>query len=256
MRTKSPHFATPRQATDIPIRVGVPRRQLPADQLPSMPDLSADTIPIHARVRPAALRRFIRRKLAVVCKRPNTLGRAPLAILAVGLLMCGAFWAGTAYRHRAATSDPNGLQTLYQGSAKGSGRAPAPQQLTKEKPPYKTLLPAGKSADALGGWKRISPPDRAPVYAYADSIGTTHIAVSQQPLPSAFKTNTEQKIAQMATDFSANDIIDYPGGKAYLGTSVEGPQSVIFTKSGLLILIKSTSPIDKSIWVQYITSLR
>ena len=51
--------------------------------------------------------------------------------------------------------------------------------LEKGTPSYDTLLPENKSIDQLGGWTRISPPDRNPVYAYTDQIGSTKIIVSQ-----------------------------------------------------------------------------
>lgn len=128
-------------------------------------------------------------------------------------------------------------------------------KLTTGNPKYETTLPAGKTIGSLGGWKRISPESADPVYAYSDKINNISIAVSQQPLPENFKENTTAQIEKMATSFNAMDKVTVGGNHIYIGTSGDGPQSVIFTKKDLLILIKSTSRISDNDWVKYITSL-
>ncbi len=124
-----------------------------------------------------------------------------------------------------------------------------------EKPNYATILPSGKNIADLGGWKRVSPPERDPVFAYVDKINGTPINVSQQPLPSSFKPDTDSKIADLAKSFSATDKVSAGDMAIYIGTSAKGPQSVIFTKNNLLILIKSTVKIDDKDWATYIESL-
>ena len=122
-------------------------------------------------------------------------------------------------------------------------------------PGYQTILPAGTSITKLGGWERVSPPESAPVFAYADTIGTTPISVSEQPLPQSFIDDGAAHVAELAKAYNATDKIDVSGTTVYIGTSAKGPQSVIFTKDNLLILIKSHAKIDDKAWVQYITSL-
>lgn len=124
-----------------------------------------------------------------------------------------------------------------------------------ESPKYQTLLPNGKSIETLGGWERISPDGKEPVYAYTDSIDEVSISVSEQPLPADFKSNVNKKVADLAERFSATNTIDADGTKVYLGTSAKGPQSVIFARDDLLILIKSQQKIKDAAWKSYIQSL-
>jgi hypothetical protein len=127
---------------------------------------------------------------------------------------------------------------------------------TTEKPSYETILPSNKNVDQLGGWTRISPPENDPVYAYTDSIGNVSINVSQQPLPAAFKNNLDTQVSELAKKFNATTKLEANDTTAYIGTSAKGPQSVIFAKNDLLILIKSEQKIDDSAWAKYIDSLR
>lgn len=120
---------------------------------------------------------------------------------------------------------------------------------------YQTVLPKGKTADQLGGWKRISPPKAEPVYAYSDTLDNVSINVSQQPLPKSFDENIDSQVAELAKKFNATDEVDANGTKIYIGTSAKGPQSTIFTKNGLLVLIKSQKKIDDKAWSFYVESL-
>jgi hypothetical protein len=122
-------------------------------------------------------------------------------------------------------------------------------------PNYNTLLPEGKSIEQLGGWTRVSPSDRNPVFAYRDYIGETPINVSQQPLPDEFKKDVKASIDELAHSYHADDSIKAGGTAVYIGTSAKGPQSVILSKNGLLILIKSSVVISDKRWAGYIDSL-
>lgn len=129
-------------------------------------------------------------------------------------------------------------------------------QLTKGTPEYKTFLPNGKSIDSLGGWTRVSPPDRNPVYAYADTLGGTPITVSQQPLPKEFKSDPNDQVAELAKNYHADHFITVDAIKVYIGTSAKGPQSVLFVKDATLVLIKSTASLSDDRWTEYVHSLR
>lgn len=130
------------------------------------------------------------------------------------------------------------------------------EQLQKGTPDYPTLLPSGKSADDLGGWTRISPPEREAVYAYVDTINSVPVSVSQQPLPSTFKNDPETKVRDLALAQNADKTVDVGSRKLYIGTSKNGPQSVIFHTDTLLILIKSSSTIPDDEWKSYVDSLQ
>ncbi|HTH72631.1 MAG TPA: hypothetical protein VL737_04695 [Candidatus Pristimantibacillus sp.] len=124
-----------------------------------------------------------------------------------------------------------------------------------EKPDYGTVLPSGKTIEELGGWGRVSPPDKDPVFAYADEINGVRVTVSEQPLPAGFKDDVDGSIADLAKQFSASDVVTAGKTTFYIGTSIKGPQSVILTKNGLLILIKSDLKIEHQQWADYIGSL-
>ena len=122
-------------------------------------------------------------------------------------------------------------------------------------PAYKTILPQNKTIKTLGGWERVSPPGAAPVFAYADTINDISISVTEQPLPDSFKSKTSEKVAELAESYSATDELEATNTKVYIGTSAKGPQSVIFVKKNLLVLIKSQNRIDNKLWITYINSL-
>jgi hypothetical protein len=122
-------------------------------------------------------------------------------------------------------------------------------------PEFQTVLPGIKSVSELGGWQRISPPNKDPVFAYTDTIGDIPISISQQPLPASFHEDPEGQVAEVAKKFSATTKIDAGNTKVYVGTSAKGPQSALLTKNGLLILIKSQKKVDNAAWAEYVKSL-
>ena len=140
-------------------------------------------------------------------------------------------------------------------TAEATENQPVNGQLQKGTPDYDTVLPEGKSIKDYGGWTRVSPPNRDPVFAYADKIGAIPINVSQQPLPKDFADQPDQQIQQFAAGYAANKKLNVNGATAYIGTSAKGPQSVIVVKGDLLILIKASAAVPDSEWEQYIQSL-
>lgn len=132
---------------------------------------------------------------------------------------------------------------------------PVTGALERGTPEYDTVLPEGTSIQDYGGWTRVSPPNRDPVFAYVDSIGEIPINVSQQPLPKEFSDQPDEQIGVLAQGYLATKKLDVGGTTVYLGTSGKGPQSVIFTKNKLLILIKASAGIPDEQWQKYIQSL-
>lgn len=196
---------------------------------------------IHKKVI-AASRRSARRSLAWV-RSLSKRGRIIL-LVAVFLLAVGVT-TGVLLLSHSSSDDQASTKTL-----------PTPVGPQKGTPTYGTLLPAGKSIESLGGWTRISPPDRDAVYAYIDTIGATRIIVSEQPLPKEFKDDPEGQTSQLATNYNATEKLPVGSTTVYIGTSTQGPQSVIFQRDGLLVLIKAGSAIDDAVWKQYINTLQ
>lgn len=120
---------------------------------------------------------------------------------------------------------------------------------------FTPILPEAKAIDQLGGWKRVSPTGKDPVYAYSDTVDGVPITVSEQVIPASFKASVEASVAALAGGYNAKAEIGTGANTVYIGTSAKGPQSVIFTKSGLLILIKSQKVIQIPSWAKYIGSL-
>lgn len=126
---------------------------------------------------------------------------------------------------------------------------------TQSTPPFQTVLPKGKSIESLGGWQRLDPPGSDPYYVYVDTIKGTTVRVSEQSLPESFKNDTGKQIADLAKEYNATTTIEASGTTVYIGDSAKGPQSVIFTKKNLLILITSEKKIGNDDWKRYIESL-
>lgn len=124
---------------------------------------------------------------------------------------------------------------------------------TVQEPEFDTILPEGKKENTAGG--EIGYDEAKKVVSFTDTIGNVSVTVSQQPLPDSFKAHPDDEVKKLAESFSANEVISESSPKAYLGTSVKGPQTVIFQKQGLLVFIQSDRSIEKSEWATYITKL-
>lgn len=144
------------------------------------------------------------------------------------------------------------------GEIKGSMTSTASQStpLVYETPSFPTLLPKGRTIKQLGGWVRMSPPEQDPVYAYTDTIGATHIRVTQQRMPDNFSDDPVEEVEQVVQDFGPTQKLTVGNTTVHIGTNASGPQSVIFTKEDLLVFIKSNDPIPDNKWSAYIQSLQ
>ncbi len=184
-------------------------------------------------------------RLRPILSRYNELSKRQKLYLNSGLV---ALLIGSAY---AATHQ----QGAILGGILGTD-ANASQPEVLRAPNYPTLLPNGKNIEVLGGWSRVSPPKSNPVFAYVDSLDGSPINVSQQPLPENFKKDRGAQIEKLATNFGARERVTAGGATVFIGTSTEGPQSVIFEKNNTLILIKSAVSHSEDTWAEYINSLR
>lgn len=127
--------------------------------------------------------------------------------------------------------------------------------LQKGTPTYKTILPAGHTIADFGGWTRVSPPKRDPVYAYADHIGAIPIIVSEQPIPKDWRDGPDGEVRSLADTYGASKTLKAGSTTVYSGVSAKGPQSIIFIKNGLLVLIKASAAVPDGQWQEYIQSL-
>lgn len=141
---------------------------------------------------------------------------------------------------------------LTKSTDKDSSDTPGVLAENDQKADFAYSLPKG-SNEGLDGAVKFDAGRK--VVNYTDSIGGVAITISQQPLPVAFKQHTESKVKKMAEDFSATKTIATANPTAYIGSSEKGPQTVIFSKKGLLVFIQSAKKIDDHDWAEYITNL-
>ncbi len=218
-------LATPQRSGPSPIRPVLPQTVAPADKTQEQPALK--------RSRPGSLQATISTHIRRLLSR-----RRNIAIIAIALVVVGSVLVTTLINLRSDADDLANAEGIVSGT-----------------PDYKTLHPTGKSVDELGGWKRISPAKKEPVFAYTDTIDNVSVSVSQQSLPESFAGNVDSQVAELAKKFNATTKLSTSGTSLYVGTSAKGPQSVIFAKDSLLILIKSQNKIDNTSWEKYVSSL-
>lgn len=159
--------------------------------------------------------------------------------------------AGIAWSHTLVSKVPAVTAT----AASDPVSAPPQGQPTKGTPDFDTILPGNTKIDAYGGWTRVSPPKSDAVFAYKDKIAGTPVIVSQQPLPKEFSDQPEQQVELFAERYLAVDQVKSGDVTVYIGTSGKGPQSAIFTKNRLLILIKASAKLTNEQWSDYVASL-
>lgn len=123
-------------------------------------------------------------------------------------------------------------------------------------PSFEPVLPDGKSIKQLGGWSRLCPPDGTVSYVYQDTIDSTSISVTLQPLPKGFVGDPERHLKQLADDAHyAQQLRSEDGTVIRVGTSAKGPQSAMLIKQDLLIFIKTKATISDQSWRDYVDSL-
>ena len=129
-------------------------------------------------------------------------------------------------------------------------------EVGSNKPNFSTLLPSGKTIEQLGGWQKLTTPNSDVFYVYVDEVSGVSVNVSQQQLPGKFKGDLTNKMTEMARAYNASVKLNADGTTVYVGTSAKGPQSVLFAKNEVLVLIKSWATIEDGDWITYINSLQ
>lgn len=103
---------------------------------------------------------------------------------------------------------------------------------------------------------KVSYDNERKVASYPDKLSGVDLIISQQNIPNNFKTDPVAGVAKLAKDINANTKLDIGGFEAYLGQSIKGPQTVVFTKDGSLVFIKSAQTITKEEWIKYLGTLK
>lgn len=221
------------------------------DKPTSKPAHDTRTIEIHFRVPKILRQNSLINKFYTKYKRLWKTSRVFRAILTILLISIITIIAFSVFFKK-----PSEITPDSSGNTVDSSGLITNGDLSTGTPEFDTILPSGRTIEDLGGWTRVSPPDRDPVFAFADTLGNNRLIISQQPLPESFLSDPDVQVAEMAKAFSANNTITVGETLAYIGTSAKGPQSVIFTKNGLLLLIKSSIEMSDEDWANYIRSLQ
>ena len=184
-------------------------------------------------------------------KLPKLAKRLPWGkmVLVFGMLLvaCMAVWGAVSFW-------PHKESSTAQRNGSGGSTGVLDSQTTQ--PDYPTVLPAGKSIAQLGGWGRVSPPDQAAVFAYADKLSDVPISVTEQPLPANFRADPQSSVTALAQQSGATQVLSAGDSTMHLATTTKGVQEVFLVKNNLLILIRANGKIPDQQWTQYIKSLQ
>lgn len=120
------------------------------------------------------------------------------------------------------------------------------------KPTFTVAEPKDQSTDQT---QTNFDPDKK-VASFSDQINGIKIVISEQQLPEKFKADRFGELEKLATSFNATESFDVNDGKAYIGTSVKGPQSIVMVKKDLLIFLYADRKIDNKSWIEYIEKLK
>lgn len=134
--------------------------------------------------------------------------------------------------------------------SEGQGSDVLSQQSSE--PEYDTLIPAEEKEKIED--KVLYDPNRK-VASFTDDIGGIPIIVSMQPLPGAFSSDPVGYVEKLAADMYADQKISESNPVAFTGKNVNGVQTTIFSKKGLLVFLQATQEVDKKDLAAYITSL-
>lgn len=119
-------------------------------------------------------------------------------------------------------------------------------------PEFDTLLPNNETTQADSA---IAYDEQRKVANYTDTIDSTKITVSQQPLPERFTVNQAVELEKFAKEINASQEIQAGDTKAYAGVSIQGPQTLVFIKNDLLVFVKADTELPTGAWIAYIESL-
>lgn len=102
----------------------------------------------------------------------------------------------------------------------------------------------------------VDPEGKRDTGSYPDVINGINIRVSEQVLPKDFKPDVQAKMDNFAKYNYYSEQITAGDTKVYIGMSVKGVESVMFTKNDLLVFIKAESKVDNNQLADYIKSLK
>lgn len=126
------------------------------------------------------------------------------------------------------------------------------KQLT---PDFKVVTPLDKpDLGKVQGATSTYDPDKH-VLSYTDSFFGADFTVSQQPLPDNLKNNPDA-ISNIASNLGSKASLETQQGTVYIATNPKTKQqTAVFATPKILLFIRSSSPVDDTVWQDYINKL-
>lgn len=93
-------------------------------------------------------------------------------------------------------------------------------------------------------------------FSFDDKIAGIAVTVNQQPLPSDFKANPAQALADFAKTLQTTTKFGAGSVTAYTGKTARGEQTTVFVKNDLLLFITSKQSLSNDQLANYINLLR
>jgi hypothetical protein len=124
------------------------------------------------------------------------------------------------------------------------------------KPKFAPVTPASKTDLAAGKAGQTAYDTQHGTFSYSDTLDGHQLTVSQQPLPTKFKS-AQDAVTSIAKDLKATQPILTKQGTAYAVTDPKAnSQTIVYSLNNLLIFINSPFTHQSSEWVSYLNNLK
>lgn len=130
------------------------------------------------------------------------------------------------------------------------GTAQIKEEPVSHDPPFSPVLPPSGIEK-----EEISYNPERNFAKFDDSIDGIFVSVSQQSMPDDFKNDTENKLTELTKGFQAEKTIQTGSGLAYIKETEQGPETIIFSKFGMLIFIRTGDKVSDRSTIDYIDNL-
>jgi hypothetical protein len=147
--------------------------------------------------------------------------------------------------HKSATTAAN---TVLAASAKA--------QTTPVKPAFTPLAPVDSTNNGAHGTPQVAYDAKRNTYSFTDTIKGNAIVVSQQPIPTTYKTAVDA-VSKIAVSLKATEAVNASSGTGYIATDPKShAQTVVFSKNNLLVFVQSPFTHASAEWQTYINGLK
>jgi hypothetical protein len=124
------------------------------------------------------------------------------------------------------------------------------------KPSFTPLAPADSKNAAANGTPQVAYDGKRNTYSFTDTVQGQAIVVSQQPIPSQYKS-AAAAVADVAAKLSAKTGVATSAGTAFIASDAKSnSQQLVFTKNNLLVFIQSPFSHSSDLWKAYINNLQ